>query len=327
MPDFALVALPGAYRSSIGALADSFALVRDRSEHLFDGVEPLNLVTSLQYLSIDGAASTCFDGTPLVVDGRIDRTIVHPFIWLPAFRTGGEPGMRERLTSWRPLFDWLRIQEEGGAIIGASGGSVMLLLAAGIGTDLAVPASPALAPVMRALFPRQAIDEDGAVADHGRLLLSRGIGSDLGLVTHAFERVMSPEISRWLSSVMGLEAGAAHHVTDALVARARFWLEQNFSRTVDLAALAAELSTSSATLNRRFHKALGCSPRDYVGQLRLRAAKRMLERSSRPIDQIALLVGYSDSRLFRAMFRKHCGMTATQWRLAARNETTAQAGT
>ena len=37
--DFALVALPGAYSSSIGALVDSFLIARDRVEHVFAGEE------------------------------------------------------------------------------------------------------------------------------------------------------------------------------------------------------------------------------------------------------------------------------------------------
>ena len=51
-----------------------------------------------------------------------------------------------------------------------------------------------------------------------------------------------------------------------------------------------------------------------------RAAVRMLEKSTRSVDQIAQLVGYSDSRLFRAMFRQHAGMTASEWRANPRQK-------
>ena len=89
-------------------------------------------------------------------------------------------------------------------------------------------------------------------------------------------------------------------------------------RNQKIADLAGFLSTSPATLNRRFHQALGLSPKAYVGQLRFQAAVRMLEKSTRSVDRIAQLVGYSDSRLFRAMFRQHAGVTATQWRAGLR---------
>jgi transcriptional regulator GlxA family with amidase domain len=56
------------------------------------------------------------------------------------------------------------------------------------------------------------------------------------------------------------------------------------------------------------------TPKAYVQQLRLQSAIKMLEKTSRPIDRIAELVGFSDSRLFRTMFRQQTGMTATEWR-------------
>jgi transcriptional regulator GlxA family with amidase domain len=82
--------------------------------------------------------------------------------------------------------------------------------------------------------------------------------------------------------------------------------------------MAEELSTTHQTLIRHFKKALGVTPQVYVQQLRLAAAQRMLTTSNRSIDRIAGLIGYSDVRLFRSMFRRCTGMTATAWRQANR---------
>ena len=316
--DFALVVLPGAWRASVGALTDLFLLARERVETVFTGTERMRMETRLRILSLDGAPVRLADGRLLPVDAALSEADRFAFVWLPAFRAEGERQTAERLAAARPLLAWLRLQHEAGAVVAASGAGVALPVAAGLTAGLAVPVARGALPLFRALFPRQKTEDRLAVLDTGGLLLASGLGADLGLIVRAMERLISPEIARWLSSAIGLEGEEAPPVVgDALVARAQLWIEQNFTRPISIADLAARLSTSTATLNRRFRKALGLAPKAYVQHMRLESAKRMLERTARPIDRIAEQVGYADSRQFRAMFRQQTGMTASAWRTLA----------
>lgn len=319
MPDFALIALDGAYHSSVGALGDAFLLARDRIRQVFAETGALQMETRLRLLSLDGGPVVMADGRTLAVDGPFDPTASYTFIWLPAFRAGGRTPLTGRLAQTAGLQAWLRDQATAGAIIGASGAAATLLMAAGLTTTLAVPVSRALQPLVRTLFPRQPFEDRLATVDHDRLLIAAGLSGDLDLIVRALGRTLSPEIARWVAAIIGLGgAEPALAATDPLAARAQLWIEQRFTGQIVLAELAAALSTSQATLNRRFHKATGLSPGGYVRRLRLDAACHMLEKSDRTIDRIAELVGYSDSRLFRTMFSRQTGMTATQWRAAAR---------
>ncbi|ATE63930.1 GlxA family transcriptional regulator [Rhizorhabdus dicambivorans] len=318
MPDFALIALDGAYHASVGALTDSFILARDRIEQVFADSGPMRMETGLRILSIDGAPIRMADGRPLEVDGAISSTDEHAFVWLPAFRAMGYAAMEERLERGHALLGWLQQQADRGAVIGASGASALFLMAAGLTRDIAVPIARALQPVARALFPRHRAEEQLGLADHGDLLIANGMGNDLALIVRAMERTLSPDVGRWLTSIMGLDREEEELLaSDPLVARAQIWLEQRFTGPIGIQQLAEALSTSQPTLVRRFRKALGLTPKSYVQQLRLQAATRMLEKSNRSIDRIAELVGFSDSRLFRSMFRQRTGMAATQWREAA----------
>lgn len=313
--DFALVALPGAYHSSVGALTDSFMLARDRVDLLFTGAEQGHMETRLRVLSIDGAPVPLSDGTLLPADGTIGTAGPFAFIWLPAFRAFGQEQMEARIAAAAPLLNWLRVQVDAGAIVGASGAASLLLMAGGFTSDMRVPVSRALQPLTRALFPRQPVEERFNLVDHGNLLIANGFASDIALILRVMERAISPDIARWLTSIMGPDNDTESRLAaDPLVARAQLWIEQRFTGAINLAGLAHILSTSPATLNRRFNRTLGMSPKAYVNQLRFRSAIRMLEKSTRSIDMIAQLVGYSDSRLFRAMFREQAGMTASQWR-------------
>lgn len=318
MSDFVLVALDDAYHASVGALTDSFILARDRIEQIFAGTGPMRMETRLRIASLDGGPIRMSDGRRLEVDGAISSTDEHAFVWLPAFRVTGIARLEQRIERSAELFPWLRRQAEQGAIIGASGASALLLMAAGLTGDVAVPIARALQPVARAMFPRHRAEERLGLADYGSLLIANGMANDLALIVRVMERTLSPDVGRWLTSVTGLAREDEEMLArDQLVARAQIWLEQRFTGPISMQDLAGVLSTSQPTLVRRFRKALGATPKAYVQQLRLQAAIRMLERSNRSIDRIAELVGFSDSRLFRTMFRQHTGMTATQWREAA----------
>ena len=317
--DFALIALPGAYHSSIGALADSYVMARERVERVFAGEDRQRMETRLRILSLDGGSVPLADGRRLQVDGAIGEDGPFAFIWLPAFRAGGRAPLEHSLATAGPLLVWLRRQSERGAIIGASGAASMLVMAAGLSGDITIPVARALQPLTRILFPRQLFEERTGLVDHGTLLVCNGIANDLPLILRVIERTMSPDIARWLTSIMGQDRDEQDLlVADQLVAQAQLWIEQRFTGPINMAELARHLSTSPATLHRRFRSALGVSPKAYVSQLRFEAAVRMLEKSTRSIDRIAQLVGYSDSRLFRTMFRQQAGKTATKWRADAR---------
>lgn len=271
--------------------------------------------TRLRILSADGAPVPLSDGTPLPSHGTFAGSGALAFVWLPSFQTGGREAMAGRIRENQQLIEWLRRQTEEGAILGASGAAAMFLMQAGLATGIPVPVSRALQPMVRAMFPRQLLDDRFGLLDHGKLLISNGFANDLNLILRVMERTLSPDIARWLSSIMGQDNDEeALLAPDALVSRAQLWIEQRFTTPINIADLARHLSASSATLNRRFHKTLGMSPKAYINQLRFRAAVGMLEKSTRSIDMIAQLVGYSDSRLFRAMFRQQSGMTASEWR-------------
>ena len=65
---------------------------------------------------------------------------------------------------------------------------------------------------------------------------------------------------------------------------------------------------------RRFSKATGMSPLDYVHSLRLEEAKRMLETEDLAVEAIANEVGYEDASFFGRLFHRKVGLTPTQYR-------------
>ena len=74
------------------------------------------------------------------------------------------------------------------------------------------------------------------------------------------------------------------------------------------------MSQSGAQFKRRFKSATGHAPIDYVQRLRVEEAKRRLERTQAPVDEISWNVGYEDPAFFRRLFKRITGVTAGAYR-------------
>ena len=58
----------------------------------------------------------------------------------------------------------------------------------------------------------------------------------------------------------------------------------------------------------------GESPLQYLQALRIQKAKGELENTQKNIESISFEVGYEDVRFFRTLFKRHAGLTPSQYR-------------
>jgi transcriptional regulator GlxA family with amidase domain len=71
---------------------------------------------------------------------------------------------------------------------------------------------------------------------------------------------------------------------------------------------------AAGAFKRRFTQATGLTPLDYVQRLRIEDAKRRLERTDTPIDEISWQVGYEDPAFFRRLFKRTTGLAPGAYR-------------
>ena len=81
--------------------------------------------------------------------------------------------------------------------------------------------------------------------------------------------------------------------------------------------LAGVSAMSRSTFAERFRSAVGRSPADYVTEVRVDAAKRMLD-AGRAVSEISRELGYASDEGFSRAFRRRTGMTPSSWRMAHR---------
>ncbi|KQZ57947.1 AraC family transcriptional regulator [Rhizobium sp. Root149] len=82
----------------------------------------------------------------------------------------------------------------------------------------------------------------------------------------------------------------------------------------DIPELADRAGLADRTFLRRFVKATGLRPTEYLQQVRVMKARDALETTSLSVEQISWDVGYSDVTAFRRVFQRIAGLTPTQYR-------------
>jgi AraC-like DNA-binding protein len=98
-----------------------------------------------------------------------------------------------------------------------------------------------------------------------------------------------------------------------VVERARTLLASQFTSTISLAELAQQVGVSSAYLSRAFRAATGETLHAFREDLRLRRSLDLLPDSRGDFTRVALELGYSSHSHFSSRFRRHFGITPTEF--------------
>lgn len=106
----------------------------------------------------------------------------------------------------------------------------------------------------------------------------------------------------------------ARQVDDAVIAQCQEWAAMNYSAAAPVAAMMHIAGLPERSFVRRFSKATGMSPLEYVHRLRIEEAKQMLETGDAPVEAVAAEVGYQDTSFFGRLFRRRVGLTPAQYR-------------
>ena len=91
-------------------------------------------------------------------------------------------------------------------------------------------------------------------------------------------------------------------------------MTRDLSKRITVREAARQLNVGESSLKNWFRDVFGKSISEYMRDLRIREAKRLLADSDCSIAHIANLVGYENQSKFTAMFQKYCGCTPSVFR-------------
>lgn len=190
----------------------------------------------------------------------------------------------------------------------------------------------AYADALKALCPRAVIDADKIFIDDGGIWTSAGLTAAMDLALGLVERDLGPEVAGRVAHVLVMHhrrAGGQSQHSEMLklapksdrVQDALEYARKNLSAPLRVEDLAKAANLSMRQFGRIFVAETGQSPAKAVAQLRLEAARNMIEQSRHPLETIARETGFRDRRQLREVFTRTYGVTPQSLRREARQPT------
>jgi transcriptional regulator GlxA family with amidase domain len=92
------------------------------------------------------------------------------------------------------------------------------------------------------------------------------------------------------------------------------YLHENFAERLSTDELAEMAGLSVSHFERRFRRAFGSSPRQYLVRIRVEHAARMLLETDKTVSEVAHECGFYDHAHFSRSFRKMMQLSPSQYR-------------
>ena len=91
-------------------------------------------------------------------------------------------------------------------------------------------------------------------------------------------------------------------------------IQHDLTADLKLKTIAEKLNVNSSYLSTLFHKEIGCTLTEYINKQRVERGVRLLQLTSKPVQEIAAECGFQDTNYFIKLFKKQTGFTPTRYR-------------
>lgn len=233
--------------------------------------------------------------------------------------------MQESLTANAAFIPWINERFKEGAEVASLCMGAFLLAATGILDGKRATTHWIGIDEFKQMFPQVLLQPDKIITDEDGTYTSGGAYSFLNLLIYLIEKyngrdlaIMSAklfeiDIDRYTQSEFVIFESQKTH-SDESIQQVQSFIEDHFGRSISLDELSNHVALSKRNLMRRFKKATQNTPFEYLRRVRIEAAKKLLERTSKNVTEAMLEVGYSDSKAFRSVFKKYTGISPLDYR-------------
>lgn len=222
---------------------------------------------------------------------------------------------------------WLTACHADGVILASACTGALLLAEAGLLSGQDATTHWAYCESMARRYPAVRVHPNRAlvISGDGRMILAGGGTSWYDLALFLIARFFGAEEAMRVARLqlidwnhIGQQPFATltrnRRVDDAIIARCQEWIAQHYEHDAPVSAMVRLSGLAERSFKRRFARATGMSPLEYVHTLRLEESKHLLEVTDLPVEAIAGEIGYEDGSFFGRLFRRRVGLTPAQYR-------------
>ena len=318
-----LVAIPDAMASPLSGLYDvlnSFELVAT-----FDDAVPDENPFQAEIVAPTRGDTRTASGLPVTPHRTVDELDRTDIVIIPSMMVEGSEWIPGRYPA---MVKWLSDMHAQGAMLCSACSGVLLLAETGLLDGREATIHWAYARTFNRNFPKVRLRLEKvlvATGDRQQFVMSGASASWHDLVLYLVARHVGPAAAQAIAKFMLLQwhvDGQGPYVVfeaptdhgDAAVLAAQKWLDDHFSVAAPVEEVVRRSGLPERSFKRRFTKATGYAPIAYVQHLRIAQAKRQLERTDTPIDEISWKVGYEDPAFFRRLFKRTTRITPGAYR-------------
>jgi len=223
------------------------------------------------------------------------------------------------------LTNWIARQYQQGAEIASMCTGAFLLAATGLLDGKSCSTHWVVADNFRNRFPKVHLKTDQLITDENGIYTNGGAYSFLNLLLYLIEKNFDRQTAIYCAKVFQIEMdrhsqssfiifkGQKLH-SDEMVKEAQNYLEDHLHQKIAVEDLSARFSVGRRNFDRRFIKATGNTPIEYLQRAKIESAKRAFETSRKTINEVMYEVGYADAKAFREVFRKITGISPLEYR-------------
>ncbi len=314
----AILAFPGSVPSTVTGPYDIFT----KSNAIFKSLYPYytgdKLEVSYVGHSAEPGSSNQFlsINTALTTDEKYDLVVISAI----------DPDrLDEVLNTGHEMVDFIKRQYYKGAEIASICMGAFLLASTGLLNGKRATTHWIGANRFKTMFPDVSLEDDKILVDEGRIYTSGGAFTFTNLIMYLVEKYCGHDTAIMASKTMLIDLykdpQASYSIFnlqkqhgDDQILNIQNSLETRFGGDVSMTQLASEACMSQRTFLRRFKRATGNTPIEYLQRLRIEAAKKMLESQDVPVDQISTSVGYDDYGSFLKLFKRYTSISPSAYR-------------
>jgi transcriptional regulator GlxA family with amidase domain len=223
------------------------------------------------------------------------------------------------------LIDWVGKQYKHGAEVASMCSGAFMLASTGLLNGRTCSTHWAHAATFRTLFPNVNLIEEKLITDEHGIYTNGGGYSFLNLMLYLVEKYYDRQTAIYISKTFQIEIDRQSQSSfaifstqknhdDEVVKQAQTYIEENLDKKISAEALSSRFSIGRRHFDRRFIKATGNTPVEYLQRVKIESAKKALESTRKNVNEVMYEVGYNDLKAFRQVFRKITGMSPLDYR-------------